>query len=141
MALHESSTEAGDAGPGGAAHGGRLFLFGHAPQPAVLVVERRPEGQRLKRAAVRLVLCWLAIPVVGLVPPHVPWVLIALVAGPYLARREWIGDYVVQRFDGRCPSCHAPLELAAGSNVRLPTALHCPGCRRQVRLEATDQGN
>jgi len=114
---------------------GRLVLFGHAPVPTVLEVERRPDAVRFRRAAIRLAICWLTIPVVALVPPHLPWVALALLAGPYMARREWIGEFEIRRFEGRCPGCGERLDAKVGRSVRLPMPIDCPHCHRQSMLE------
>ena len=122
-----------------AARTGRLVLFGHAPVTTVLEVERRPDAVRFRRAATRLAMCWIAIPVVALVPPHLPWAL-ALLAGPYLARREWIGEFVIRRFEGRCPGCGERVDAKAGKSVRLPMPIDCPHCHRQSILELAGRG-
>lgn len=113
---------------------GWLTLFGQQPEQVALEIERTPDRVRARRAGLRLAACWLALPLVALVPPHVPWIVIALLAGPYLARREWVGEYVVHGFEGRCPGCGQPMNLESGKAVRLPMQLDCPHCHRQSTL-------
>jgi hypothetical protein len=138
MPPEQPAGDAPTAAPARSEGGGRLVLFGQAPVAVLLEVDRRSDRERAKRAVLRLAACWLAIPIVVFIPPHIPWVAIAVIAGPYLARREWVGEYVVRRFEGRCPGCGGGLDLAAGKAIRLPMAIDCPHCHRQATLERTE---
>ena len=114
----------------------RLALRGHEPRPAVLEVVYRSPRSRAARALLALVGLWALAPVVALVPPHVPWALLAFLAGIYLAVRQWTGEYVVERFEGSCPRCAAPLTLQPGSRIRIPHRLVCYACHHEPVLEA-----
>jgi hypothetical protein len=113
----------------------RLSLRGHEPRPAILEVVYRPPRTRATRAVLSLVGLWLLAPLVALVPPHIPWALLAFLGGIYLAFRQWTGEYVVQRFEGACPRCATALPLPAGSRIRLPHRMVCYNCHHEPLLE------
>ncbi|MEJ2186118.1 MAG: hypothetical protein P8Z36_09295 [Gemmatimonadota bacterium] len=77
---------------------------------------------------------WALAPLVMFVPPHLPWVLAALVLGLYFGIRYWRGEYVVRSFDGTCPNCGKPVELKTGSHIRMPYTIDCFNCHRSARL-------
>lgn len=114
----------------------RLSLRGHESRPAELTLVHRTPRERAVRAVLSLGALWALAPLVAIVPPHIPWALLAFCAGIYLAVRQWTGEYVVQRFDGACPRCAAPLRLPAGSRIRLPHAMVCYGCHHEPVLQA-----
>ena len=118
-----------------AAVNARLSLRGHEPRPADLSVVHRSPRTRAARALLSLMGLWVLAPVVALMPPHLPWALLAFCAGIYLAVRQWSGEYVVQRFEGTCPRCARPLPLPAGSRIRLPHPMVCYGCHHEPVLE------
>lgn len=114
----------------------QLTLRAHAPAPAqVQLVFQRP-AQRAGRALLCLFLFWGAAPLLMLVPPHYPWALGSLVAGLYLAHRQWTGRYRVLAFRGNCPRCGRPLHLSIGSKINVPHVLTCFGCHHEPVLEA-----
>ena len=115
--------------------GARLSLRGHEPRAAELVLVHRGTRTRATRALLSLVSFWVLAPLVALVPPHVPWALLAFLAGIYFAFRQWTGEYVVQRFEGACPRCATPLPLPPGSRIRLPHAMVCYSCHHEPVLE------
>ena len=119
----------------GAAARARLTLRGHDPQPAVLGVVYRPPRTRATKALLTLLGFWVLAPIVFLIPPHIPWALLAVAAGIYLAYRQWNGEYVVQTFSGSCPRCGATLSLAPGSKIRLPHKMVCFQCHHEPVLE------
>lgn len=113
----------------------RLVLPGHAPTPAAVQVRARPRKQRMVRALVLLAVSWALVPLVLLVPPHLPWALGAFAAGIYFALRTWRGEYVVDSFSGACPRCGEPLEMAPGTLVKLPHAVTCYHCHHEPALQ------
>lgn len=113
----------------------RLMLRGHEPRPAFLDLEYRSPRTRATRALLSLLGLWALAPLVFIVPPHIPWALLAVVSGLYLAYRQWTGEYLVHRFEGRCPRCEADLPLAPGSRIRLPHAMVCYQCHHEPVLE------
>ena len=108
-----------------------LRLRGHEPQPAEIAVEPRPRQTRLVRSLATLGGFLLLAPLVFFIPPHIPWVLLALGAGLYFGRREWVGEYVVHSFSGRCPRCDAELSIKPGDKVRFPLELDCYNCHHK----------
>jgi hypothetical protein len=115
----------------------RLTLRAHEPQAAVLEVVYRPPRTRATRALLSLLGLWVLAPIVAIVPPHIPWALIAFLAGIYLAHRQWTGEYVVQRFEGACPRCATPLPLPRGSRIRLPHQMVCYSCHHEPVLDVS----
>lgn len=113
----------------------RLTLFGFGATPATIEATVRTRSERGRRAIAMLAACWAAIPIVFFIPPHLPWALGAFAAGIFLARRRWIGEYVVHGFDGRCPRCGHALSLKPGSLLRLPCAVTCFHCHHDPWLE------
>ncbi len=113
----------------------RLVLRGHAPAPAEVRVRPRPRKQRMVRALVLLAVFWGLVPLVVLVPPHLPWALGAFAAGIYFALRNWRGEYVVDAFSGACPRCGEPLQVAPGTLVKLPLKLVCYHCHHEPVLQ------
>lgn len=112
----------------------RLELGGHAPAAASIRVEHQPRRKRLARALLTLLGCWLLIPLVFFIPPHLPWVATAFALGPYLAWRYWKGVFVVDAFEGSCPSCGGPVALNSGRRIDSPEWLTCYGCHRKPKL-------
>ena len=113
----------------------RLSLRAHEPRPAVLEVVYRPPKERIVRATLSLLGCWALAPLVAIVPPHIPWALLAFASGIYLAVRQWTGEYVVKRFEGACPRCESPLPLPPGSRIKLPHRMVCYQCHHEPVLE------
>ncbi|MBW3629370.1 MAG: hypothetical protein KY464_08750 [Gemmatimonadetes bacterium] len=113
----------------------RLTLRGHQPRAAELVVVYRAPRTRATRALLSLVGLWALAPVVAVVPPHIPWAVIAFCGGIYFAIRQWTGEYLVHRFEGACPRCAATLPLSAGSRIRLPHSMVCYSCHHEPVLE------
>ena len=113
----------------------RLSLRGHEPRPAVLEVVYRSPRTRATRAILSLLGLWVLTPIVAIVPPHIPWAILAFVGGIYLAYRQWTGEYEVHRFEGVCPRCAAPLPLPSGSRIRLPHRMVCYSCHHEPVLE------
>lgn len=112
-----------------------LRLRGHEPRPAEIAVELRPRQTRIGRSVGVLLGFLLLAPLVFFIPPHIPWVLLALGAGLYFGRREWVGEYVVHSFAGRCPRCDAELSIKSGEKVRFPLELDCYNCHHQPVVE------
>ena len=112
-----------------------LRLRGHEPRPARLRVEVRPRQTRMTKAVLTLVGFLVLAPIVFFIPPHVPWVLLAVSAGVFLAYKQWIGEYLVHDFEGACPRCGAPLEIKPESKVRLPLVMDCYQCHHKPVLE------
>lgn len=115
----------------------RLSLRGHEPQPAALSLDFRPPRTRAIRAIGILVGFWILTPIVALLPPHIPWALLAFFAGIYFAIRQWRGEYEVGSFDGKCPRCSSPLKLEPGARIKIPYQMACYQCHHHPLLEVS----
>ena len=112
----------------------RLSLRGHEPTSATLEAEVVPRPTRMRRAVLYLIGFWILVPIVAFIPPHIPWIIGAFVAGLYFARQHWIGEYVVHRFTGNCPRCDSALTIKPGSRIRLPYTVTCYNCHHEPVL-------
>ena len=111
-----------------------LHVPGSPSAPASARFRPRSARERALRALGAVALFWIPIPVVFLVPPHLPWALLAFGLGLFFGLRQWRGTHVVEHFGGRCPHCGEALELEEGSKVRMPLRLTCYGCHREAVL-------
>ena len=112
-----------------------VTLRAHRPAPAHVELAYRPLPGRLARAVAALVCCWGPIPLIAWIPPHYPWVLLAIAAGIYLSRRSFTGRYRVSYFAGICPRCGQPISLGLDRCISLPHTLTCYGCHFEPTLE------
>jgi hypothetical protein len=110
-------------------------LRGHPPTGATFQYEHRSRKKRLTSSLTALLGFWLLIPVVALVPPHIPWALLAFVSGMYFGYRRWIGEYKVRAFSAPCPRCNSPLAIKTGSLIRLPNSMDCFSCHHNPILD------
>lgn len=113
----------------------QLSLRGHEPKPADISLERRSRQTRMTKSVLSLVGFLILAPIVALIPPHIPWVILAVAAGFYFAYRQWTGEYVVHGFKGECPRCGNSLEIKPGSKIKLPMDMDCFQCHHQPTLE------
>jgi hypothetical protein len=113
----------------------RLALFGFPATPALVRVVPRPRAWRLTHGLLALMGCWVLMPVVVFVPPHVPWVLGAFFTGVYLARRRFTEHYTIQRMEGTCPKCGAVRLITKPTRLSSPLSLSCPQCHQDINLE------
>lgn len=131
------STEGAHGAPQGSAEPLTLeaeaIVFGFAAVPVALTVRRRGALWRVGGAARTLVTFLLLTPIVAAVPPHAPWAVGALTAGGFLVRRRWLERFTLERVEGTCPKCGAPLKAKA-SRLRFPHPLACDACHHQITL-------
>lgn len=113
---------------------GRLELPGSGSRRVTLEVIYQPRATRIMRAVLVLTVAAVLMPLVFFIPPHFLWPLLVLALGLYLARRYWVGEFYVSRFEGACPRCDTPLELKPGARIRQRQTLECYGCHRQPEL-------
>lgn len=78
-------------------------------------------------------------PLVGLVPPHAPWVLGALAGGLFLALRRWSHRFSIVEMTAPCPRCGASVGLPAGTRLRVPQPVPCESCHHQPTLELSGE--
>ena len=112
---------------------GEAVVFGFPDTPVELSVRRRAVSWRVGGAARTLALFVVVAPLVAIVPPHAPWAIGALATGLILARRRWSERLTLERVDGSCPRCGAPLVVKAG-RLELPHPVSCDACHYQSAL-------
>lgn len=122
------------AGPARISPQARVALFGHEPTPAS--VELVPRGRRWRafRALRVLAVALVVAPIVGLVPPHAPWALGALVGGGLLAWRRWQERQTLVGLEGTCPRCGAGLSVDDARRLRRPHPVACEACHHEAAL-------
>lgn len=118
----------------------RLLLFGFGPTEATVTLERRTRAWRITRTLRVLAATALAAPLLGLVPPHAPWVLGALGGGLLLARRRWNHRFSVRELSARCPRCDAEVTVPSGTRLRAPHPVPCESCHHESTLEIPREG-
>lgn len=105
-----------------------LYLAQHDPTPVDVDLTYRSGWSR----AVRVVLILAALPAVAVVsfmiPPHGEPLFVAVGLGLYLLYREASTQFVVRRFEGRCPRCGGELRLERGSRLTASRRIPCYGC-------------
>lgn len=116
----------------------RLVLPASGTAPARVELEPGPKGERTMRAVAIMATSLVLMPVVFFVPPHILWPVVVLVAGLWLARREWTGAYIVESFEGQCPRCGEPITLASGTRLRDRQRVECYNCHREPELVLDD---
>lgn len=113
-------------------------LFGHASTPARLELHARDRAWRIRKSLLPLGLSLVVAPLVALLPPHAPWVVLALGIGGYLASRRWRERYTIRELDGECPRCGAGLDASRGVRLRSPHPLACGSCGHEPLLAVDD---
>jgi hypothetical protein len=114
------------------------LVFGFPSTPVTMSVRRRAASWRVGGAARTLALFVVVAPLVAIVPPHAPWAIGALVIGVILARRRWRERFTLERVEGSCPKCGAPLAVKA-SRLQLPHPVACESCHHQSALRVPPQ--
>lgn len=114
---------------------GRLTLFGFPSTDAVVRVVPRSRSWRGIRAATFLGGGLLLAPVVGMVPPHAPWVAGVLGVGIFLGLRKWREHFTVASIQGRCPKCGETLQVRSGTPMRDTLSITCDACHHDSQLQ------
>lgn len=112
-----------------------LTLSGHEPVPGRADLEFRPRSERMTRGVASLVGFTLLAVVVAILPPHIPWALIALIAGGIVSVRNFRGVFTVRSFEGNCPRCGAALTIEPGARIKPPHEMDCYSCHFHPMLE------
>ena len=113
---------------------GTVSLFGFPNTLAQLEVLSRSTAWRALRASAFFGGGLLVAPAVGLVPPHAPWVVVALGIGGIMGLRKWKERFTILSFHGACPKCGGALSLASGIPLRPVMTVPCHGCNHDSRL-------
>ncbi len=113
---------------------GRVTLFGHEPTTAQVSLVARTARWRMTRAFFAGGTGIALAPLVGLVPPHVPWALAAVGVGMFLARRRLREHYTLNSVEALCPRCGAELSLARPAALRTPHIMPCDACHYEPVL-------
>jgi hypothetical protein len=114
---------------------GSLVLFGHETRTATVSLFERARGWRIRRAALFVLAGLVIAPVVVLFPPHIPWLLGALGGSGFLAWRTMSGRFAIVAVEGACPRCQVPIQIPAGTRLRVPHPLSCGGCHHDFVLK------
>lgn len=115
-----------------------LRLAGHEPTTGRAELVFWPRSARMTRAALFLLGFWILVPIVALIPPHLPWALGAFAAGIYFAWSSWTGTYEVRTLEGTCPRCGNALTVKPGARIRLPHRMTCYNCHHHPELDLAE---
>lgn len=115
----------------------QAVLFGFDASPVALEVIPRTRQWRLVGAARSLAISMVAALFVAILPPHAPWVIGALAAGAFFARRRWTETHTLAGVDGVCPKCGASFETRP-TRLKRPHPLECEGCHHVSELRLPD---
>jgi hypothetical protein len=118
---------------------GLAVLFGYDSTEVRVSLRPRQRKWRLGGAARITGTSLLVAPIVGLVPPHAPWVVGALGCGVVLARRRWNERFTVERVRGECPRCGGALSVRSG-RLKDPHPLPCEECHHESALRVDVSG-
>lgn len=111
-----------------------MNLFGFSSTEAVVRAIPRSRSWRGVRASVFFGGGLFLSPVVGLVPPHAPWVAGALGFGIFFGLRKWREHFTLVSLEGRCPRCGEPMGVKAGTPMRSDLSVTCDACHHDSQL-------
>jgi hypothetical protein len=113
---------------------GTVTLFGFPPGKALIHAVPRSRAWRGTRALAFVLGGTLLAPVVGVIPPHAPWVAGALGLGLLFGVRKWREHFTLESLHARCPKCGEPLVLPPGTPLRATHSVPCDGCHHDSQL-------
>ncbi len=114
-----------------------IQLFGFDPTSATLSLRPRSRSWRVGGAVRTALITLIVAPMVGIIPPHAPWLIGVLTGGGFLTRRRWREHYTVLGVDGTCPRCGGAVE-APGGRLRSPHPVMCQTCHFEANAVVTD---
>ena len=97
------TNETGEAKVSSLELSGTVTLFGFSPGEALIHAVPRTRAWRGTRALAFVLGGALLAPVVGVIPPHAPWVAGALGFGLFLGIRKWRERFTLESLRARCP--------------------------------------
>src|SRR5690606_25697473 len=109
----------------------QIRLGGHAPTAGSVSAFLRSSRERAGRAAATLLAFLVVGAAVVVIPPHIPWAALALLAGGYLSMKQWRSEYKVEHFSGACPRCGAELPVKPDEGIRFPLKVTCFECHHE----------
>ncbi len=110
----------------------RITLFGFDPVDARARIEARTTGWRARRASMALAAGLVMAPLLAVVPPHAPWVVVAVAIGLLTARRRWAEAHTLHFLDGACPRCEMDISLSRPARLSRPHLITCPSCQYEL---------
>jgi hypothetical protein len=119
---------------------GTLSLFGFPSTVAQLEVLPRSTRWRAFRATLFMGGALVLAPLVGLVPPHAPWVVGVVGIGSFMGVRKWRERFTVLSLRGKCPKCGGAVFLPEGTPLRRVMTVSCEGCNHDSSLTTTFPG-
>lgn len=108
------------------------------PGPEVSQAEARiaPRSAGWRQAnALKQLWWWLLAPLVGLAPPHFPWIIAVLAIGGVRAFNKLNEHATLLSLHGPCPKCGTVQRFTDLGRLKQPHKLHCGACRWELRLE------
>jgi hypothetical protein len=96
------------------------------------IVERSAQWRR--SGALKQLAMWLLLPVVAIIPPHIPWVLIVLALGAFRAWSRWNEHATLLSLHGPCPKCGFDQEYAELGPLKPRHKVNCRNCRWDLHL-------
>ena len=109
-------------------------LFGYDPAPVTATITPRSNAWRIGGASGIMGAFVVVAPFAALFPPHAVWPIGALLTGGFLARRRYVEHFTVERVEGSCPKCAAPISTKP-TRLLDPHPLSCDGCHHSSILK------
>ena len=96
---------------------------------------RRPQPERMRRAAIGWGACW-ALAVVAVFIPLLHFILVPalVIAGPLVGRARWKEKATVLEVRGTCPGCGKPQRVTLQQPASESMPWRCPECGRPLVL-------
>lgn len=92
-------------------------------------------GDRISRALIALVACWIAAGITLFIPiAHFFLVPAFFIAGPVLFFFRFKQDEAKEKIDGKCPNCNDEISIALENTDKLPKRTYCPVCDKAIEL-------
>lgn len=110
-----------------------VFASGEWTEARAQVIERTASWRR--GAALMQLGWWLLAPVLFFLPPHVPWVLLALAIGAVRAFNKYREHRTLVSLHGTCPKCGTEQDFRELGRMKQPHLVHCSSCRWELRAE------